>query len=217
MNPPDWAEVISLVKAAEKLPNLSADPQWYAVHAQALLALHETSDAIAAIKQAIQLDTDPMHLTYEIPYLDILLGDSASSDNYQEALNETNRLLDTGMKEWWLYLYRGIAKARTGDKLGALEDMDKALDVAGKDDARCMDVLRAPWPSTSTPPRLSAASASTMIPHRPMGRAGIEDQPGQPNQRMIGDALNQLMVVPGQSQDGPRSPRRDPGRGRTGL
>lgn len=108
------------------------DPVWFREHAFALAAQGRFPLAIDKIRQAMVMD--PHNAQYARDYLLILL----QSRDTTSVNRETERLLETGHREWWIYHLRGIARFDGGHTAEAMEEFDKAIasiDVAKDPDS----------------------------------------------------------------------------------
>ena len=162
MDRANWPRFEQAVAEAELNASLNSDPVWYYLHAQALARQGKFPDAIVKIKQAMDLGKGDSRFDRE--FLRILL----QSPNKAQVIEETDKVLASGAKDWWLYDARGRARAALGDKVKAAGQLDTALTLA--DQAKDIpaattvfrtfgellgydDALKAAWTDASTPGR----------------------------------------------------------------
>ena len=105
-----WSQFEDKVNYAELNPAISG-PIWARMHAYAFSAQGRYPEAIAKIREAISLDEN--NETYARDYLVILL----QSKDTDGVIRETDRLLDAGHHQWWVYHLRGLARLRVGRSL----------------------------------------------------------------------------------------------------
>ncbi len=122
--PARWDQFDRFLAAAEADPRLRDDPTWLQKDSAGLAARKQYPQAVQKIRAAMKLAPENSTLNYD--FLGILL---ASQDN-QAVLQETDKLLAAGKKDWWIYFASGMAKAGAGDKAGGLADLDKSIAVA---------------------------------------------------------------------------------------
>ena len=103
-----------------------------------MVARRQYAQALQKIRSALKMSPDNPNI--EFSYLSILL----LSKDFQAVLQETDRLIASGKKQWWIYYSSGMAKALSGDKPAGLADLDKAIAIgdAEKDAAAASHVLQ---------------------------------------------------------------------------
>jgi predicted Zn-dependent protease len=117
-----WDSVIKLASEAANNPRFANDFAWPRALAGAYSATGKPADAEKQIARAISLAPKEQAADLERQHLIIL----NAAKNYGRVVQLTNDWMAKGRKEWWIYVYRGLAKAGMKDK-SALSDLDTAL------------------------------------------------------------------------------------------
>lgn len=140
---PRWAEVEKLLADAQKMKDFEKDPDWRRLSATMWVARNQPEKALASIREAIALTEGQMQRT--LPLMEDYLNILARLKKYQELQAECDNLLKypaITQSSWWIYHMRAIAQANSdGKRADALNDFDKALEIAGRlrnDDAVVM-------------------------------------------------------------------------------
>ncbi|HZK80392.1 MAG TPA: tetratricopeptide repeat protein, partial [Humisphaera sp.] len=118
-----WSQFEKVVTDAELNPAMVSPGIWARTHAYGLSAQGKFAEAVAKIREAIAME--PQNPMFARDYLVILLqaGDS------QGVIRETDRLIDKGIKQWWMLHLRGVARIASGKKTEGLEQLDKAMEL----------------------------------------------------------------------------------------
>src|SRR5665213_1603780 len=130
----NWLRFNEAVQYAQLNDKLNADPIWYKVHANALASQGFYGPAIEKIKMAINLaksEREGAELVRD--YLGILL----QARDYAAMMRETDKLLEGGHHDWWVYQARAVGMAVAGKREQSLEQFGKAL--AAADEAKDQD------------------------------------------------------------------------------
>lgn len=121
---PRWDAFDRTIADAEADPRMSKDPQWTQIHARGLAKRGLYDQALAEIEAARKLDPDSYALRQD--YTNVLL----EAKHYKDVLVETDKMLIEGHKEGLIFEQRGVAKAALGDKPGAVQEFDAAIEIA---------------------------------------------------------------------------------------
>jgi len=133
--PPRWGDVERYLGDARSMPQIQNDPDWDVLETRMWIARGESKKATASAEAAYK--RAPGNPGVLQTYLDVLLRGAA----YGRVVQETDPLLNTPAgKAWWLHQFRGTAKARSGDRAGALVEFQSALELA--DASKNEDVAR---------------------------------------------------------------------------
>ncbi|HWE02525.1 MAG TPA: tetratricopeptide repeat protein [Tepidisphaeraceae bacterium] len=119
-----WSQFEKVVTDAELNPAMADPAIWARTHAYGLSAQEQFPQAIAKIREAIAME--PRNPMFGRDYLVILL----QAKDYQGVIGETQRLMDAGVREWWMLHMRGVARIASGKMAEGFEQLDKAMVLA---------------------------------------------------------------------------------------
>ena len=117
-----WEMIKTVAEEALRNPRLANDPAWPRALARANASTGKFAEAEKQIVRAISMVPPEKAGDFELDYLSIL----SQAKNYAKILKLTDPWLAKGRKEWWIYQYRGVAKAGAKDK-SAFKEFDAAL------------------------------------------------------------------------------------------
>jgi tetratricopeptide (TPR) repeat protein len=123
--PPRWLDAETILAQGLAMPEFKDDPELLRRQASMWAHRDDGEKALASIRTAMQQAPDRNALLHD--YLDILL----MTKNYSLLQQESDQLVAGASCPWWVYDYRGRAKARAGDTAGAVSEFNSALDKAG--------------------------------------------------------------------------------------
>lgn len=118
-----YDQVLAQANEAKAYPQLAGDWVWDRSAAVAYAKTGKFREAGQRIAQAMAVADDAAKLGLYRDQMDLLLA----AKDFAGALKVTDDLLAAGKKDWWVYQYRGLAKAGTKDTAGALAEFDQAL------------------------------------------------------------------------------------------
>lgn len=137
--PPRWLEAERLLREMRGLPQFANDPE--VLHAEAAMHLQRNSfsQALEAIRAALKVAPDNLNL------LRTLFTIQLNSKDYSTLVAESEPLVKANPQLWWVYQFRGTAKARARDKAGALTEFEAALNATNtaRNDPAAEQVVRA--------------------------------------------------------------------------
>jgi tetratricopeptide (TPR) repeat protein len=116
------AEGDQLVKDAQAMDALMSSPEWLVAESTWMVARKQYQRAADDAKKATTLSKDNKYLQH---YLGVLLNTKHESD----LLTESEAMLRTDSKRWWVYQARGLAKKALHDPTAG-EEFDKAVNTA---------------------------------------------------------------------------------------
>jgi tetratricopeptide (TPR) repeat protein len=117
-----WDTVRKLAAESAAHPELGKDPIWNRALAKAHAATGNFAEAEKAISRAIAMVPAEEAGELRREHLSVV----HQSKNYARVLQLTDDMLAKGRKDWWVYEYRGMAKAGAKDKTAA-QEFDAAL------------------------------------------------------------------------------------------
>ena len=126
MDQKKWGLFDKVVTFAELHPRMQ-ESIFFRQHAYELSAQARYTEALDKIREAIAMDGH--NPSYARDFLIILL--QAKDD--EGVIKETDRLIEAGHTEWWVYQLRGVARYAEGKQVEAIEQIDKALEAADRD------------------------------------------------------------------------------------
>jgi tetratricopeptide (TPR) repeat protein len=121
--PPRWTEGDQLVKEAQNIDSLMANPEWLVAESNWMLARKQLQRAVDDARKAMTLA--PKENRYTQHYLGMLLN----TKREQDLLRETDAMLAADPRRWWIYQARGIARKKLNDPLADTE-LTKAVNEA---------------------------------------------------------------------------------------
>jgi len=125
ITPPRWGEVERLINEAKADVQLQSDPDWALSEAQMWLARADNPKAVAAATRAYQLAPGSPQV------LDRYLGVLLQTRSVEQIFAVTDKVLaDPKARVWWIYRARGVARSVSGDKVGALTELETAFQLA---------------------------------------------------------------------------------------
>ncbi len=122
--PPHWSEAERLIRQTRSMPQFAKDIDFIQQEASMWAARGNPSKALEAIRQAVEIAPSDQNVLRN--YLSLLL----ETRNYDPLMATTDQLLKNNPNVWWVHQLRGQARARSGDKPGAVAELIKAIDSA---------------------------------------------------------------------------------------
>jgi tetratricopeptide (TPR) repeat protein len=123
-DPPEWTQFDQILHEAEASDQLSSDPTWLDLESEGLFKRDQNSDAIAKMRQALTMA--PSNSSLERDYINLLL----QAKQFDDVIQEADRVLAAGKHYWWLHEMRGIALVRLDRKQEAQQEFLAALNQA---------------------------------------------------------------------------------------
>jgi tetratricopeptide (TPR) repeat protein len=125
-DPPHWIDAEQVVTDGLGLPQLKNDADMLRAAAIMWARRGDTEKALTDIRAAMAALPDKTPLIHD--YLNVLL----MGKHYDSLLTETEPLIaNTNTAVWWVYDFRGQARAGSGDMTGATKEFNSALTLAG--------------------------------------------------------------------------------------
>lgn len=116
-------DVLKLANEAKAHPQLNDEWVWDRASAVVFASAGNYPEALKRIGQAMALAPAESRPSLTRDQLDILL----KAKDYDGALKLTDQLIADGTKDWWVYQYRGLARAGKKDTRGAVAEFEQAL------------------------------------------------------------------------------------------
>jgi tetratricopeptide (TPR) repeat protein len=124
--PPHWTDVERLLADTRSMPQFAKDVDFINFDARMWITRKDYLQALQDIRIAMALAPDRQDLigTFYTALLE--------SHDYNTLLSETEKQLQSHPDSYFAYQVRGAAKARQGDKPGALKEFENAMNAASR-------------------------------------------------------------------------------------